>query len=439
MTISRRKFLKSTAAGVLLPSIVPIGAKSFSGAPSDRIRVGLIGCRNHGFNILRLHLNEPNVVCTALCDVDRNVLEGRAADVEEIQGSRPSMYGDHRQFLEDPEIEAVIIGTPDHWHCIQFVDALEAGKHVYVEKPIANSIEECNIMRRAAHQHPELTVQVGQNQRSGIHWADAMERIHSGEMGHIRRMHIWCNFNYGLGQPVVPDEPVPEGVDFDRWLGPAPERSFNPSRFHGSWRMFWDYGGGLITDWGVHLIDMALWAGNITKPPEEVMAYGGIFSRFERAHETPSTLSVNWKMDDFCFTWEHTAGIQTGPYGIPYGLSFTGDNGTLVINRETWWLTPESGGDGPRMEAVPEQSGRQYHDLHVRNFLHCIRTGDQPACDIDKGWTAAIFAHIGNLSQRTGRSLRYDEERNIFLNDPEATRLITPEYRAPWRLPEVQG
>lgn len=437
MSISRRKFIASTAAGLTLSSLMPIGSSSLGLAPSDKIRIGLIGCRSQGFYILRLHMEEPNVECTALCDVDRNILNDRAAEVEKVQGMKPALFSDHRTMLESGELDAVIIGTPDHWHCIQFVDALEAGKHVYLEKPIANSIEECNIMRRAAHKHNHLTVQVGQQQRSGAHWAKAMELIHSGDMGKIRRVRIWSNFDYGIGQPKVPDEPVPEGVDFDRWLGPAPDRSFNPSRFHGSWRMFWDYGGGLMTDWGVHLIDMAIWGMKLEKVPEEVTSYGGIFSHKDHAHETPSTLSVNYKMDDFCFTWDHVAGTQTGPYGMNYGLEFVGNNGTMVINREKWQVFPESDNDQQKMDPVPEREGRQNHDLHVRNFLHCIRTGDHPECDIDKGWRAAIYAHLGNLSYQAGRSLRYEENRNRFLNDPDATKLITPEYRDPWSLPDV--
>ncbi|MEX0994374.1 MAG: Gfo/Idh/MocA family oxidoreductase, partial [Balneolaceae bacterium] len=305
MTLSRRKFITSAAAGLTLSSLMPFGSSPLGKTPSDKIRVGLIGCRNQGFYILRLHINQPNVECTALCDVDLNILSDRADEIEKVQGSKPALFSDHRKMLESPDLDAVIIGTPDHWHCFQFVDALEAGKHVYLEKPIANSIEECNIMRQAAHHHRDLTVQVGQQQRSGTHWGEAIDLIQSGKMGKIRRVRIWCNFDYGVGQPKVPDEPVPNGVDFDRWLGPAPDRTFNPARFHGSWRMFWDYGSGLMTDWGVHLIDMAIWGMNIDKMPKEVVSYGGIFSHKDHAHETPSTLSVSYKMDDYCFDWEH--------------------------------------------------------------------------------------------------------------------------------------
>jgi len=249
---TRREFIHNaalTAFGVSLTPVIPADllARRRMISPNEKLIVGLIGCRNMGFHNARDFLLQPEVELAAMCDVDKNVLEARTKDILELQKKKPDHYKDYRKLLERKDINAVIVGTPDHWHCLQTVHACEAGKDVYVEKPLANSITECNIMLKAARKHNRV-VQVGQQQRSGTHWKAAMDFIRSGKMGKIRRVNIWANFNYGAGQEKVPDTPVPEGVDFDMWLGPAPDRPFNEARFHGSWRMFWDYGGGLMTD-----------------------------------------------------------------------------------------------------------------------------------------------------------------------------------------------
>ncbi|NJM94369.1 MAG: Gfo/Idh/MocA family oxidoreductase, partial [Cytophagales bacterium] len=341
MKSNRREFINRAASGLvglgalsILPMSVLAGQRRV--APSDRINVALIGCRSHGFNILKHHMDQPDALCVALGDVDQSVLEGRRKDVSEKQGKTPKTYTDYRKLLENKDIDAVIIGTPDHWHCLPMVEALQAGKDVYVEKPMANSIAEVELMTRAALASKQV-VQVGQQQRSGTHWAQIMQTIDEGRLGYLRKIQVWGNFAYGVGQARVPDSPAPSTVDFDFWLGPAPKRSFNAARFHGSWRMFWDYGGGLMTDWGVHLLDMALWAKKVDYMPLSVSAVGGNLSFADRAHETPDTLSVVYQMKDFVLTWDHVAGIQSGPYDKLYGIAFVGDQGSLVIRSTASW------------------------------------------------------------------------------------------------------
>lgn len=265
--ISRRDFLKSVGAlaatGVASPLIG--GTKhrfsAWQGA-SDKLQVALIGCRGMGWYNLTDSLRVKGVECVALCDIDRNILESRAAELQRMTGFRPYIYNDYREVLERQDIDAVIIGTPDHWHCLQMVDACSAGKHVYVEKPIANSIAECDAMVAAARRWGRV-VQVGQQQRSGNHWHEMKQYIDSGKLGKISHVNVWANFGYCNITNPAKDSTPPAHVDFDMWLGPAPKRTFNEARFHGSWRMFWDYGGGLLTDWGVHLLDMALWGMNV--------------------------------------------------------------------------------------------------------------------------------------------------------------------------------
>ena len=277
MTINRRQFIKKSslsAVGIGMFSIIPSSVWGAKVAPSDQINVGLIGCRNHGFSILRHHLSNEGVNCVALCDVDENVLNSRAADVKESYNQEPRLDKDFRRMLEQQDMDAVIIGTPDHWHCLNFVYACEAGKDIYVEKPLANTIAECDIMVKAAGRYNRV-VQVGQQQRSNLAFKETIDLVKEDAIGKLRKVNIWANFNYGIGATPAEDGPVPDGVDYDMWLGPAPERPFNRARFHGSWRHFWDYGSGLFGDWGVHLLDMGLWPEDLLGGPEKVMIYAG--------------------------------------------------------------------------------------------------------------------------------------------------------------------
>ena len=250
--LTRRAFLRESAAalaaGIVMPRTLLAGnSASRAVAPSDQLGVALIGCRSMGWYDLCDIMHHPAARCVALCDIDSGILASRAAEAEKNWGRRPAVCGDYRRVLERNDVDIVVIGTPDHWHCKLTVDACSAGKDVYVEKPLANSIGECDAMVSAAMRYNRV-VQVGQQQRSAQLWHAMKQYIDSGKLGHIGRVNVWANFSYAAILNPAGDSPVPQGIDFDTWLGPAPERSFNNSRFHGSWRMFWDYGGGLLTD-----------------------------------------------------------------------------------------------------------------------------------------------------------------------------------------------
>jgi predicted dehydrogenase len=441
MTSSRRKFLSNTTKIAASAGLIPVVSLFTKANPkhvsaNDKIVVGLVGARNMGFGILNHALNQPGVECGAICDIDDSVLDERIEEVKIKQGKKPTRYKDFRKLMENKDLDAVIVGTPDHWHCLITLAACEAGKDVYVEKPMANSIEECNAMVNAARKYKRV-VQVGQQQRSGNHWIEIMERIKSGKIGQLRKVQIWANFNYGIGQPVVPDSTVPEGVDFNMWLGPAPERSFNKSRFHGSWRMFWDYGGGLMTDWGVHLIDMALWAKDVNTFPIATVATGGNFAYPENAHETFDTMSVSWQMKDYAINWEHTAGTQNGPYGRLYGLAFIGNDATLVTDRSGYELFPELENGKYKVPAIPKQSGRETHEPHVQNFLECIKSRKDPNCNVETGRMVASYAHMANIALRTNTRLDWNSSKGNFGKNEKANIYITPSYRDPWKLPKI--
>ncbi len=435
MKDTRRDFIRKSslaAAGLTTAGLTTMPGTLFSKdrvPPSDQINVGLIGCRNKGFKVLRNHLDIAGVNCTGMCDVDENILQERAGEIKKSYNQKPKLYGDYRKMLEDKEMDVVIIGTPDHWHCLPTVHACQAGKDIFVEKPLANSIEECNVMVRAANKYNRV-VQVGQQQRSGLIFLNIMDHIKSGRIGKLIQINIWGNFGYGAGPEKRPDQPVPEGVDFDFWLGPAPKRSFNPSRFHGSWRHFWDYGGGIMTDWGVHLIDVALWAKDATYPPSEVMAYGNNWTLMEKHdRETFGTLSVIYTMKDHIITWNQAVAATTGPYRMSYGIEFVGDRGSIVADRKKWFLY--AGGEA--VKNVPEVDYP-----HVENFLDCVKSRKKPNCPIEAGRNVALYAHMGNIAVRSGAGrLVWDDAKNRFTNHQKANDYIVPEYRKPWELPKI--
>jgi predicted dehydrogenase len=435
MDISRRSFLKKSSYAVAAGVVMPTSLKSVNSSvsASDKINVGLIGCKNMGWGDLSDMMLHKEVQCLALCDVDKNVLNSRANDLSKMQSAKFDLYDDYRRIIERKDIDAVIIGTPDHWHCLTFVDACKAGKDVYVEKPISNSLAECDAMVAAADKYNRV-VQVGQQQRSGKLWKEMIDYLDSGVLGKIGRVHVWANFGYAAIPQRKPDSDVPEGVDFDRWLGPAPKRTFNEQRFHGIWRMFWDYGGGLMTDWGVHLLDMALWGMHIKTMPLSIQANAGNFLFPEGAQETFDTQSVLYQFKNHVFTWENNAGIESGPYGKNYGLLFIGSNGTLVANREGWEVYPEK----EKTPAKTVKPDGQDHKNHTTDFLNCLKKRDrQTACPIENGSLCAKYAHLGNIAARmSGTSIYYDDVKKTF-DKEEANQYIKPPYRAPWTFPVI--
>jgi predicted dehydrogenase len=443
MEIDRRQFVKKasvTAAVAGMFTIIPSSVWSSKTSPSDKINVGLIGTRNFGSKILRDHLGNDDVNCVAMCDVDANMLQERAAAIRDNFDQNPKLYSDFRKLLEQKDIDAVIIGTPDHWHCLNFVYALQAGKDVYVEKPLANTIGECDIMVKAAKRYNERVVQVGQQQRSGRAFIEPMQLIKSGAIGKLRKVNIWANFNYGIGAEPAENSPVPDGLDYDFWLGPAPYRPYNRARLHGSWRHFWDYGGGLFSDWGVHLIDMGLWATDLLDAPDKVMTYAADTSKQNRMRETFDTMNVIYPKKDHVINFDLTAGVQDGPWERPFGLAFVGDDGTIVVNRAGYRVYPEWDNNLRefRAEAKSVTDLPESHPEHVRNFLDCIKTREKPVCTPEIGRAAAIHVHIPNIAARVGENiLLWDDKNSRFTNSEKANQLITPTYRAPWVLPSI--
>jgi len=396
-----------------------------------------------GWSNMRSHLQMDNIRCIALCDVDDNVLARRTEDYKEYRDNSITTYKDYRKLLENKDVDAVIIGTPDHWHCKIMVDALEAGKHVYVEKPLANSVEECYLMEAAARKYNKQVVQVGQWQRSGTHYANAIDIVRSGQLGNIRLVKVWAYQGWMKPVPVKPDSQAPQGVDYDMWLGPARKRDFNPNRYHFNFRWFWDYAGGLMTDWGVHEIDIALFAMQ-AKAPKSVMASGGKLAYPDDASETPDTLQAVFEYDNFNMLWEHATGIDNGNYGRTEGIAFIGNNGTLVLNRGGFEVIVEDervdGKNQPLMEEIAAQkTAGNYLNYHTQNFIEAITKNDPSLakCGPETGSVAAINAHMGNIAFKTGRKVYWNEAQANFGNDQAANDLIGAQYHNGWSLPKL--
>jgi len=438
MPTNRRTFIKQSAAAT---AVIGLSSpfSSLNGrilGANEKLVCGAIGINGMGFADLNAFLNLPNTECAALCDVDKNVLEKRIKDVEKIQGKAPKGYSDFRKLLEHKGLDIIIIGTPDHWHTLPFLYAAQEGYNIYCEKPLANTIDECNLMERAVRKYGNV-VQIGQWQRSDKHWQDAIRYVHSGKLGKIRTVRAWSYQGWMKSVPVVPDSPVPEGVDYNFWLGPAPSRPFNKNRFHFTFRWFWDYAGGMMTDWGVHIVDYALFGMN-KYAPKSVMAMGGKFAYPQDATETPDTLQAIYEFDDFTMLWDHGIGIDGGYYGRSHGVGFVGNDGTLVVDRTGWEVIPEPKGGQPTLERVDliKGDGKGLPN-HMLNFVDGIKNGAALNCPVEIAAGVARTCHLGNIAYKTGRRLYWDAETSRFINDADADSYLTPSYRSPWILPEV--
>jgi len=434
---TRREFLEAGSAalaGTGFVSSQSAQGEAISVPPSDRLRFGVIGINGMGWHNMGALQKIEGVECVALCDVDRNLLEKRAGQVEDRTGRSPTLYDDYRQMLEDDALDFVVIATPDHWHCLQMVHACQAGKDVYVEKPLGRTVAECDIMRRVAARSGRV-VQVGQWQRSSGHWQNAVEYLQSGTLGTIRHAKAWT-YGWGSRLPPKPNQDPPEGVDYDMWLGPAPARPFNPNRFHVTFRWYWDYAGGLMTDWGVHLIDYVL-KGLDLDHPQSVASMGGKYGHPGDAKDTPDTQQALYEFDDLNMSWEHAAGIGNGPYDRNHGVAFIGNNGTLVIDRNGWEIIPEVEDEQYKTEALPPRDGESGLDAHARNFVASIRGNETPNAPVEAAATTAINAHLGNIALRIGREVEWDAEKRVFVDDAKANDLLRPSYRDPWAVPSV--
>ena len=440
--ITRRSFSKMSAGAAAAMA----GIKGASAAirtspvsPNDRLTVGLIGAGGMGMGDLRDMLRIPEVDCLALADVDTRRVEKNRSAVEKIRGKKPEGYQDFRRIIERKDIDMVIVGTPDHWHALPTILACQEGKDVYCEKPLATSIAEGRVMVRAAEKYGRI-VQVGTQQRSAGHFRDAVEYVQSGKLGKIRHVRAWAYIDWtgSLGNP--PNEKPPAEVDYDMWLGPATLRPFNPARFHFTFRWFWDYSGGLMTDWGAHMVDVVMWAMN--EDPVGAMATGGKYGYPDDIMETPDTQQSIVEFPSFSMTWEHMLGCGQGPWEREHGCEFHGEDGILVVDRGGWEVHPETSAIGKpqyyRMTPVPRQpASTDYHFAHVKNFVDCVKSRQQPVANVALHHKSVNACHLANIAARLRTQIKWDAKTETATGHPDVDKYVKREYRAPWKLPEL--
>jgi len=433
----RRKFIKQSgiiAAGVGIASAIPVDvlASIRKKVPlNDKIGIGVIGIKGQGWSNLTNILKNSEAECVAICDIDETILNNRKTDLAKISTVTPKLYGDYRKMLQDKNVDAVIIATPDHWHCLQLVDSLLAGKDVFCEKPVANSVYEANVMNKAVSRSNQI-VQVAQWQRSMRHFKDAIAFVHSGKLGNISSTKAWMYRGGTTPLTPVPNGAVPAGVNYDMWLGPAKKRPFDKNRFHYEFRWFWDYAGGLMTDWGVHLIDMVM-MGMKADVPKSVMATGGKYVFPTDARETPDIQTALYDFGNFQMTWEHNMATGVGLYNMQHGIAFIGENGTLLLNRQGWEVKPEK----EKIEAVPwTKASDAGLELHAANFIDVVKSREKQNlnCPFEAGAKVAVVSHMGNIAVRTGKKIYWDAAKNKF-DLPAATNLVKPDYFNGWKLP----
>lgn len=441
---ARRKFLQQSAllatGGILLPAFESNAFSIFRTrtSPSDQVNIGAIGIKGMGWSNVMAALKIPGVNLVAVCDVDRPVIDKRLSELSKTNKdiSNIKIYGDYRKLLEQKDIDAVIIGTPDHWHALQMIHSCEAGKDVYVEKPVGNSIIECNRMVAAQKRYNKI-VQAGQWQRSQQHFKDAVDFVHGGQLGNIRTVKVWCYQGWMKPGPVVPDSAPPEGVDYKQWLGPAKIRPFNSSRFHFNFRWFWDYAGGLMTDWGVHLLDYAL-LGMKADLPISIAGLGGKFAYPDLYEETPDTLTTLYEFDKFNMVWDSAMGIDNGSYGRDHGIAFIGNNGTLILNRGGWEVIEEKQSKNKVIMPFQKSVDRGL-DLHWVNFIDAVksRKAEDLKCSIQAGAHVATVAQMGNISFRSGKKLLWNKAKGAFTDEAINEQYLLSKYHNGYQLPKV--
>jgi len=396
--------------------------------PSEKIVLGFIGVGGMGTGLVNTFKNFPDVEIAAVCDV----YEPHLRRAQSAAGGAPEAHHDFRKVLDRKDIDAVVIATPDHWHGITTILACQAGKDVYCEKPLAHRIQEGRAMVSAAEKHKRVT-QMGNLIHAGENYHRVVEIVRSGALGKISKVRVWLAADRsGLGRP--PDGPAPQGCDYDFWLGPAPKRGFNPNRFTFNWRYFWDYGGGILTDFCCHIVDLVHWAMDV-EAPVSIAAAGGRYALADNA-EVPDTLDVTYEYQKgdqrFLMVWSHTDANNHGIEGQGLGIMFQGTDATLVASYNDYRILPEHGRkiDKPK-PSLTRSVG------HHREWLDAIKTRARCSCHFGYGHRLTSVGNLGNISLWSGEKLKWDAASERIVNHPEANQYLTKEYRKPWTLPTL--
>lgn len=425
-SLSRRTFLASTvAAGGILA--VPQGR--LTAAPSETVNVCIVGVRGRGRGLAQRFALHPNARITHVCDVNEARFADSLKTIGERQSTTPEPVQDLRHVLENKAVDAIVVATPDHWHALATIWGCQAGKHVYVEKPISNNVFEGWQMVQAARKY-QRTVQVGTQSRSAPHYLEAIEFLNSGRLGRVHMAKAW-NSQLRRRVPAVADSPTPSGLDWNIWQGPAPDRPYNENRYTYGWRWLWDYGTGDMGNDGVHDLDIARWGLGVDYP-DEVRCTGAKLQFGGDIQETPDTQIATFTFPgNKMLVYEQRLWSPYHQEGFENGVAFYGNAGYMLIGRRGWKVVER--GNKTLFEKTVDFSD----EPHITNFLNAVRTDATLNCEIMEGYRSTLLAHLGNLSYRVGRSLKFDKRTQSLLGDNEAARLLKRRGRKEFVIPET--
>jgi predicted dehydrogenase len=419
--------------------------------PAKPLRVGLIGTGWYGKSDLFRLIQVAPVEVIALCDVDKNQLNAAANLVKQRQksGKMPKLYSDYRKMLAEKDLDTVLIGTPDHWHALQMIEAVKSGAHVYVQKPVSVDVLEGEAMVAAARKYNKV-VQVGTQRRSTPHLIEAKKNIvETGMLGKVSHVELCCYFPMRR-YPNPPAQPVPDFFDYNMWTGPAPLLPFDGVP-HIRWRGHMEYCNGIVGDMCVHMLDAVRWMLNLGWP-KKITSTGGIFVQKDVKSNTSDTQTAIFEFDELNCIWQHRSWGTPADPDYPWAFKIYGEKGTLSGSTMRYDFVPV--GDGEKIhkdvvyerEKYPEDLTEERIELHAApatrlqmlDFLKAIETGGKPVADIEQGHISSASCILANLSMKTGRSLVYNPDKKEIVGDPEATALLARAYRSPWAHPDFR-
>lgn len=427
--LGRRGFLQRTATAGVTGLATMLTTNAAKPAPSsEKVRLCVIGIRGRGLSLATQFAARPNAIVSHICDVNENLFDETIRKIRDIQQVQPKPVQDLRRIMDDPTIDAIVVATPDHWHALATIWGCQAGKHVYVEKPISNNLFEGWQEIQASRKY-DRRVQVGTQCRSMPHYLEAIDYIRSGKLGKVHLAKAW-NSQLRRRVPEVPDSAIPSGLDWDIWQGPAPERPYNDNRYTYGWRWLWDYGTGDMGNDGVHDLDVARWGLGVDYP-NEIKCTADKLQFEDDIQETPDTQYVTFSFPDKkILVYEQRLWSPYFQEGYENGVAFYGNNAQLLIGRSGWKVIERGN------KLVIDKPGDRSETPHLENFLASIIDRQELRCDIEQGHRSTVLAHLGNLSYRLGRTLRFDGNTQSLIDDPIANGHLKRSGRKDFIIPE---
>jgi len=427
MKTTRRAFLRNSSAIAAATAIPGFFTKSVHAGTESPLKIGVIGVGWYGMVDARAALKAGGVVISSICDVDSEHLEKSAAELEQLQGTRPKTFKLYLDMLDNSDLDAVIIASPPHWHALHLLAALDRKLHVYCEKPLAYDIRECQALFKAV-QERACIVQIGFQRRQHASFQQVRDFIKGGEAGDIIQVDAQIHYRAGTKDPT-PKDPPPS-LDWNLWCGPAPLIPYSEQVGHFNWRLEKTTGHGHLVDWGIHLVDATRMILDLATP-HKVTAAGGIY-KLKGIITTPDTLTAHFEFAEGPLVWRHRLwGAEEYTPEVNNGVFFFGTKATVFVTDNRWVVIP-NGKNADRKEYTSKtDAGLE----HMRDFLAAIREGRPPACPIEEGYRSTVTVKLAMIAYESDSVVHWDEAKGTIVGNPAAEKLLKREYRAPWKHP----